>query len=98
MKKFLITFSIAAVVVMATFFGYKGMVLAASRSEGSIPQSGDLCGGMVGKEIVSVGKNEFTIKRNEDGKDQIIHLANQATIKRSTTPASDLKIGERVVL
>jgi glycopeptide antibiotics resistance protein len=84
---------------------------AASQSEGAIPQSGlpaeasaqagDLCGGTGGNgQIISVGKNTFTLKRNDDGSNQIIHLTGQATIKTSTgsVPLSDLKAGERVTL
>ena len=66
---------------------------------GEIPQSGDLCGGTGGRgQIVSVGNNEFTMKRTDDGSDQVVHLTNQATIKTSAGPAalSDLKIGYRV--
>ena len=68
---------------------------------GEIPQSGDLCGGTGGNgQIVSVGNNEFTMKRNDDGSDQVVHLTGQATIKTSAGPASlsDLKIGYRVTL
>ena len=68
---------------------------------GAIPQSGDLCGGTGGKgQIVSVGNNEFTIKRFDDSSDQVIHLTGQATIKTSAGSASlsDLKIGYRVTL
>ncbi len=68
---------------------------------GEIPQSGDLCGGTGGKgQIVSVGNNEFTMKRNDDGSDQVVHLTSQATIKTSAGSASlsDLKIGYRVTL
>jgi preprotein translocase subunit YajC len=68
---------------------------------GEIPQSGDLCGGTGGiGQIVSVGNNEFTIKRNDDGSDMVVHLASQATIKTSAGSASlsDLKIGYRVTL
>jgi pectate lyase len=68
---------------------------------GEIPQSGDLCGGTGGNgQIVSVGNNEFTIKRNDDGSDQVVHLTGQATIKTSAGSASlsDLKIGYRVTL
>src|SRR5919108_5650462 len=68
---------------------------------GEIPQSGDLCGGTGGNgQIVSVGKNEFTMKRNDNGSDQIIHLTDRATIETSTGSASlsDLKIGYRVTL
>ena len=68
---------------------------------GEIPQSGDLCGGTGGNgQIVSVGNNEFTMKRNDNGSDQIIHLTDRATIETSTGSASlsDLKIGYRVTL
>ncbi len=68
---------------------------------GEIPQSGDLCGGTGGNgQIVSVGNNEFTMKRNDDGSDQVVHLAGQATIKTSAGSASlsDLKVGYRVTL
>ncbi len=68
---------------------------------GEIPHSGDLCGGTGGKgQIVSVGNNEFTIKRNDNGSDQVVHLTSQATIKTSAGRASlsDLKIGYRVTL
>ena len=68
---------------------------------GEIPQSGDLCGGTGGKgQIVSVGNNEFTMKRNDDGSDQVVHLSGQATIKTSAGSASlsDLKIGDGVTL
>ena len=65
------------------------------------PQSGDLCGGTGGNgQIVSVGNNEFTMKRNDDGSEQVVHLTGQATIKTSADSASlsDLKIGYRVTL
>ena len=68
---------------------------------GDIPQSGDLCGGTGGKgQIVSVGNNEFTMKRNDDGSDQVVHLASQATIRTSAGSASlsDLKAGYSVTL
>jgi len=68
---------------------------------GEIPQSGDLCGGTGGiGQIVSMGNNEFTIKRNDNGSDQVVHLTAQATIKTSAGSASlsDLKIGYRVTL
>jgi hypothetical protein len=47
-----------------------------------------------------VGNNEFTMKRNDDGSDQVVHLSGQATIKTSAGVASptDLKIGYRVTL
>ncbi len=68
---------------------------------GEIPQSGDLCGGTGGNgQIVSVGNNEFTMKRNDDGSDQVVHLTGQATIKTSAGSASlsNLKAGYRVTL
>lgn len=68
---------------------------------GEIPQSGDLCGGTGGiGQIVTVGNNEFTIKRNDDGSDLVVHLSGQATIKTSAGSASlsDLKAGSRVTL
>ncbi len=68
---------------------------------GGMPQSGDLCGGTGGNgQIVSVGNNEFTMKRNDNGRDQVIHLTGQATIKTSAGSASlsDLKAGYRVTL
>src|SRR5690242_2485839 len=40
---------------------------------GEMPQSGDLCGGTGGNgQIVSLGNNEFTMKRNDDGSDQVV--------------------------
>jgi PBP1b-binding outer membrane lipoprotein LpoB len=68
---------------------------------GEMPQSEDLCGGTGGNgQIVSVGNNEFTMKRNDDGSDQVVHLTDQATIKTSAGSASlsDLKVGYRVTL
>ena len=68
---------------------------------GEIPQSGDLCGGTGGNgQIVSLGNNEFTMKRNDDGSDQVVHLSSQATIKTSAGSASlsDLKAGYSVTL
>src|SRR5512138_2582481 len=68
---------------------------------GEIPQSEDLCGGTGGiGQIVSVGNNEFTIKRTNDGSDLLVHLAGQSTIKTSAGSASlsDLKTGYRVTL
>jgi glycopeptide antibiotics resistance protein len=61
----------------------------------------DLCGGTGGNgQIISVGNNAFTMKRNDDGSSQIIYLAGQATIETLTgfVSLSDLKIGERVTL
>ena len=68
---------------------------------GEIPQSGDLCGGTGGNgQIVSLGNNEFTMKRNDDGSDQVVHLSSQATIKTSAGSASlsDLKVGYSITL
>ena len=79
----------------------KGVALAANQSEGAIPQSGDLCGGTGGNgQIVSVGNDTFTIKRNDDDSNQIIHLTSRAIIETSagSTSLSDLKITDRVTL
>jgi hypothetical protein len=68
---------------------------------GEILQSGDLCGGTGGNgQIVSVGNNEFTMKRNDDGSDQVVHLAGRAIIKTSAGSAalSELQVGYRVTL
>ena len=89
------------IIAAAVFGGYKGVALAAGQSEGTLPQSGDLCGGTGGKgQVVNVGNNEFTIKRNDNGSNQIIHLDGGATIETSTgvVPLSDLKTGDRVTL
>jgi pectate lyase len=70
-------------------------------ASGEIPQSGDLCGGTGGNgQIVGVRNNGFTMKRNDDGRDRIVHLSGQATIKTSagSISLSDLKIGYRVTL
>lgn len=75
--------------------------LQPTTAPGEIPQGGDLCGGTGGNgQIVSVGNNEFTMKRNDDGSDQVVHLTGQATITTSAGSASlsDLKIGYRVTL
>jgi hypothetical protein len=51
-------------------------------------------------QVVSVGNNEFTLRRDDDGSDQIVHLANGAMIQTSTgfIALSDLRIGDRVTL
>lgn len=100
MKYIYIIFSFFVIAAIA-FGCYTGMALAAIQSEGAIPQTGDLCGGTGGNgQIVSVGHNEFTIKRNDDGRNQLIHLASDATIKTSNghISLSGLKTGERVTL
>lgn len=71
-----------------------------SNEEGKVPSIGDLCGGTGGNgQIISVGNNTFTIK-HKDGRNQIIKLTAQATIKTSKGAASlsDLKTGNRVTL
>ena len=92
---------LVSVVTAATFGGYMDVALAASQSESAIPQSGDLCGGTGGNgQIVSVGSNEFTMRRIDNGSNQTVHLTSGATIDTSAGPASlsDLKIGDRVTL
>lgn len=96
------SFIIFAFSVIALTIGgsYKSVALA-SQSEGAMPKSGDLCGGTGGNgQIVNVRYNEFTIKRNDDGRNQIIHLASHTTIETSSgnVPISNLKNGERVTL
>jgi PBP1b-binding outer membrane lipoprotein LpoB len=75
--------------------------IQATTALAEIPQSEDLCGGTGGNgQIVSVGNNEFTMKRNDDGRDQVVHLSDQATIRTSAglVSLSDLKTGYRVTL
>lgn len=99
-KNIIIT-AVVAIIAAAAFGGYRGVALAASQSEGEIPQSGDLCGGTGGNgQIVSIGNKSFTIKRNDNGSNQIIHLTDKATIETSTGPVSlsNLKKGDRVTL
>jgi glycopeptide antibiotics resistance protein len=78
-----------------------GKSAAANQSEGAIPRSGDLCGGTGGNgQIVRIGRDAFTIQRNDDGTSQIIHLTSRATIKTSvgSVSVSDLEIGDKVTL
>jgi PBP1b-binding outer membrane lipoprotein LpoB len=91
----------AAPVQPTTALGATAAPVQPTTAPGEIPQSGDLCEGTGGiGQIVSVGNNEFTIKRHDDGSDQVIHLTVQATIKTSAGSASlsDLKIGWSVTL
>lgn len=110
MKKFFILFSIITLAATTVFFAFNvypsraqinsGVGAGGSQSESAIPQSGDLCGGTGGNgQIVSVGSNAFTIKRN-DGSNLVVSLARQATIETSAGPIalSDLKTGDRVTL
>jgi len=94
MKKFLITFSLLAVVAVTAPFGNHAYA-----------QGGDLCGGTSGNgEIVSVGIDTFTLKLNDGGEkgggNLIVNLTNRTTIETPTGSASlsDLKIGDRVTL
>jgi glycopeptide antibiotics resistance protein len=87
MKKFLPIFYI--IVLAAMSFGVNSA------------QGQDLCGGTNGNgQIVSVGNNEFTLKRHSSGNNQIIHLSDQTTIETlmGLITLSDLKIGDRVTL
>ncbi len=89
------------IIAAIAFGGYRSVAFVASQSEDTIPQSGDLCGGTRDNgQIISVGNNEFTLKRNDDGRNQIIHLTEKASIKTSTgsVSLSDLKAGNRVTL
>lgn len=99
--KNILTTAIAGIVTAAILGGCTGMALAANQDEGTIPQSGDLCGGTGGKgQIVGVGNSDFTLKRYDNGSDQTIHLTGQATIDTSAGPItlSGLKIGDNVTL
>ncbi len=103
MKSIFITTIIVVLFAATTFGEYKSLAFAASQpqSEGTMPQSGDLCGGTGGNgQIISVGDKTVTMKRNDDGRSQMIHLTSQATIKTSTglAPLSNLKIGDRITL
>ncbi|MEN9327413.1 MAG: hypothetical protein RI947_221 [Candidatus Parcubacteria bacterium] len=108
--KSIIFAAIVIMVVSAAFFGYKVYHRSqvqerfedriGNKQEGTIPQSGDLCGGTGGiGQIVNVGDNTITLKR-KDGKNLITHLTNQTVIKTSAGSGSlsDLKIGDRVTL
>lgn len=110
LKKFLIIFSIVAVIFMVVFGGHKGIFLVASHSEGKISQiglpaeasaqEGDLCGTTRGNgQIVSVGSNSFTLLHN-DGRKLIVNLTSQARIETSAgfVSLSNLKTGMRVTL
>ena len=100
MKTFLHTLLAITAVAAATFGVCESTALAANQSEGTIPQSGDRCGGSEGNgQIISLDNNSFTLKLR-NGKDQIIRLTGQATIKISTgrVSLSDLKIGDRVTI
>ena len=116
MKSKNIVITVIIVILVAALFGYKiyhsqmqesfghgagsGQFDRIGNGEGEIPQSGDLCRGTGGNgQIVSVGNNTIIIKRH-DGRNQIINLTGQATIKASTGSAtvSDLKTGDRITL
>lgn len=88
-------------VVIVASAGYTGVALAANQFESAIPQSGDLCDGAGGRgQIVSVGNDSLTIKRYDNGSNQIVYLSGQATIETSAgfVSLSYLKIGESVTL
>jgi glycopeptide antibiotics resistance protein len=68
--------------------------------DGKISQGVDPCNGTGGTgQIVSLGNNTITIKRN-DGINEIINLTDKTTIKNSlgTLSQSDLKTGDRVTV
>jgi hypothetical protein len=91
----------AAPVQPTTAPGATAAPVQPTTAAGEIPQSGDLCGGTGGiGQIVSLGNNEFTIKRHDDGSDLVVHLTGQATIRTSAGSASlsDLKTGWSVTL
>lgn len=66
-----------------------------------IPQGADPCGETNGNgQVIAVGNNEFTMKRNNDGSDLVVHLSNGAMIQTSAgfISLSDLEIGRDVTL
>ncbi|HTE48448.1 MAG TPA: VanZ family protein [Candidatus Paceibacterota bacterium] len=96
---------ILVIIAAAAFGGFKRVALAANQSQGTIPQSGDLCGGTGGiGEIMSVGSNTFTLKLNDGGEkgggNLIVNLSDRTTIETPTGFASlsNLKIRDRVTL
>ncbi len=94
---------IAAIIVIAAVSAFYGVVVYPITHQSVNPAIGagsDLCGGTGGTgQIVSVGSNTFTLKRN-DGRIHIVTLTNQTVIKTTAGSASrsDLKIGDRVTL
>jgi glycopeptide antibiotics resistance protein len=71
-----------------------------TNEEGSVPQSGDPCGGTGGiGQITTLGNKSFTIKRTNNVT-TIINLTDQTTITTSSGSgsASNLKVGDRVTL
>jgi hypothetical protein len=62
-----------------------GKSAAANQSEGAIPRSGDLCGGTSGNgQIVRIGRDAFTIQRNDDGTSQSFTLQAGQPSKRQS--------------
>lgn len=99
MKIFVLLFVLLFIATI-TFAGYSQVALAA-QSEEVISQDRDLCNGTGGNgKIVSIGNKTFTIKRNNDGSNLIIHLSKQARIETSTgfISLSNLKKGDSVTL
>jgi glycopeptide antibiotics resistance protein len=83
--------AIFAVIAASAFGGYAGVATAVA----------DPCGGTGGNgQVVDVGAHDFTIKRNDGARDQVIHLAPQAAFETSSGSASlsDVKVGDRVTL
>lgn len=94
MKKFLITLSAFAAIILIASLGHQASA-----------QTKDLCGGTGGNgEVVSIGSNSFTLKLNEGGQKGggtlIVTLTDRATIESPDgyVSLSDLKIGDRVTL
>jgi glycopeptide antibiotics resistance protein len=88
---------ILIIVFGVLLFGNK----AAAQSAGSIVRNEDPCNGTGGNgQIVSVGNSAFTLRRNDNGSNQIVKLSRQTIIRTATGPVSlaDLKIGDMVTL
>jgi glycopeptide antibiotics resistance protein len=73
----------------------------ANQAEGAAPRGRDLCGGTGGYgRILSIGSDAFTVQRNDDGTNQLIHVARRATIETQggSGSLSDVENGDRVTL
>jgi glycopeptide antibiotics resistance protein len=83
--------AIIAVLAASAFCGYAGVAKAVD----------DPCGGTGGNgQVVAVGAHGFTITRNDNAGDQVVHLARDAAFEPSARSASlsSLKVGDRVTL
>ncbi|MFM6944257.1 MAG: VanZ family protein [Bacteroidota bacterium] len=103
-KKHKILISIVTLVMVASiYFGYKSLIKGLPPLKREMLKKNkccDLCGGTGGTgKIISIERNNFTIKR-KDSVQQIIKVTNKTAYKTSNGLASfkDLKIGNHVTL